>query len=167
MKKSILITLLATGLTLSLSSAQTEATVSTVSTPAPTPTTQITRHTSPVSAPGYLGLTYNYGELHATFSDIRTDKLSPKFLTAGLERGQGGAGLQAVHPGTSLTEIVNYYWRALAGLGFEGSVTTSTRDVVTYTFANGDHELTAVFTRRGSSVMADLSWAQAELVAAN
>lgn len=158
MKKSTLISLLATGLTFStLSSAQTE-----VVTSAPT-----RQHASPVSAPGYLGLTYNQGELHVTFGDIRTDNLSPRFLSVGLERGQESAGFRAVHSSTSLTEIVNHYWGTLAGLGFEGSVSAATRDVVTYTFANGDRALTAVFIQQGSSVVADLSWTHTELVAAN
>lgn len=169
MKKSTLISLLATGLTFgTLSSAQTEATGSMPApAPASTPAAQMTRHASPVAAPGYLGLTYTQGELHATFSDSRSDHPSPRFLTVGLEQGQSGAGFRAVHPGSSLTEIVNYYWRELAGLGFAGVVTAASRDVTTYAFADGDRDLKAVFTRQGSSVVAELSWVHAELVAAN
>jgi hypothetical protein len=165
MKKSTLISLLATGLTFStLNSAQTEAAAPA---PASTPAAQMTRYASPVAAPGYLGLTYTQGELHATFSDSRSDHLSPKFLTVGLEQGQSGAGFRAVHPSSSLTEIVNYYWQELAGLGFEGVVTAASRDVTTYAFADGDRDLRAVFTRQGSSVVAELSWEHAELVASN
>lgn len=158
MKKNALIFLLAIGLTFStLSSAQTEVAAS-------VPTRQ---HASPVSAPGYLGLTYSQSELHVTFSDVRTNNLSPKFISVGLAQRQESAGFRAVHSSTSLTEIVNYYWGTLTKLGFEGLVSTATRDMVTYTFANGDRDLTAVFTRQGSSVVADLSWTHTESVAAN
>lgn len=160
MKKSTLIPLLVTALTFGLGSAQSEVAVA-------TPAAQMTRHASPVAAPGYLGLTYTRGELHATFSDSRSDHLSPKFLTVGLEQGQSGAGFRAVHPGSSLTEIVNYYWRELAGLGFEGVVTAASRDVTTYAFADGDRDLRAVFTQKAGNVVAELSWMHAELVAAN
>ena len=169
MKKSTLISLLATGLTFStLSSAQTEATGSmSAPTSESIPAAQMTRHASPVAAPGYLGLTYTHGKLHATFSDSRSDHLSPKFLTVGLEQEQSGAGFRAVHPGSSLTEIVNYSWRELAGLGFKGVVTAASRDVTTYAFADGDRDLRAVFTQKAGSVVAELSWVHAELVAAN
>jgi hypothetical protein len=160
MKKSTLILLLVTGLTFGLGSAQSEVAVA-------TPAAQMTRHASPVAAPGYLGLTYTHGELHATFSDSRSDHLSPKFLTVGLEQGQSGAGFRVVHPGSSLTEIVNYYWQELAGLGFAGIVTAASRDVTTYAFAVGDRDLRAVFTQKAGSVVAELSWTHAELVAAN
>ncbi|CAA9551950.1 MAG: hypothetical protein AVDCRST_MAG86-1503 [uncultured Truepera sp.] len=145
MKKGFL-TLLAPALTLSLSSAQ------------PEPTTPVLDHASPVAAPGYLGLSFNRGELRVRLSDVQAAHLSPKFQTVGLKQGQPDTGFRAVHADTSLTEIVNYYWSRLAELGFESSVATTDRYRVVYAFRNGERELTAIFTQQSAAVVADLSW---------
>lgn len=144
MKKTLL-TLLAPALTLGLSSAQ------------PEPTTPVFEHASPVAAPGYLGLSFNGGELRVRLSDVQAARLSPEFQTLGLKQGQPDTGFRAVHADTSLTEIVNYYWSRLAELGFESSVAITDRYRVVYAFGNGERELTAVFTQQGDAVVADLS----------
>ncbi len=152
MKKTLL-TLLAPALTLSLSSAQ------------PEPTTPV-QHASPIAAPGYLGLSFNGGELQVRLSDVQVAHLSPEFQTVGLKQGQPNTGFRAVHTDTSLTKIVTYYWSRLAELGFESSVATSDRYRVVYAFRNGDRELTAVFTQQSDAVVADLSWPLETLAAA-
>lgn len=153
MKKTLL-TLLAPALTLSLSSAQ------------PEPAVPVLEHASPVAAPGYLGLSFDGGELRVRLSDVQAAHLSPEFQTVGLKQGQPDTGFRAVHTDTSLTEIVTYYWSRLAELGFESSVATSDRYRVVYAFRNGDRELTAIFTQQSDAVVADLSWPVEALVTA-
>jgi len=126
--------------------------------------TSTLQHASPVAAPGYLGLEDDTSGLVVSFSRAKQAASSPRVEAAEVTEGPHGSELRALHADTSLTEIVAYYWRALTGLGFTGSVEATTRGEVTYAFVDGEHHLEAVFTRQGGDVTADLSWTQANLV---
>lgn len=154
MKKSIF-ALVAASLTLS--------TVSFAQTTASTPNPQ---HTSPVAAPTYLGLGYVRNTLRVSMSGTKADTLSPPVRTIAFKNGQLEAGFDALHADTSLTEVIDYYWNALSALGFTGSVAGVSRQVTSYSFKNGDSRLEAVFTQRGSDILADLSWTGAALASA-
>jgi hypothetical protein len=152
MKKSILSILLTSAVTL--------AAVSFAQTDAATPTLQ---HASPVAAPTYLGLKYAQGILQVSTSTTEADALSPKVQTIAFKEGQLPAGFEALHTNTGFTEVVGYYWGALTRLGFTGSVDSESRQVVSYSFSNGNSRLKAVFTQSEKGVLADLSWTSPEL----
>lgn len=75
----------------------------------------------------------------------------------GRKQGQPGAGFQAVHATTSLTDIVDYYRNTLTKLNFKSSVETISRYKIIYAFENSYRDLTTVFTQQDDSVVADLS----------
>ncbi len=122
-------------------------------------------HASPVAAPTYLGLGYVQGALRVLTSSTSAANLSPEAQTIALKDGQRPAGFKALHPNTTLSEVVSYYWDALSELGFTTSVDSGSRRVTSYRFENGDSRLLAVFTQDRGNVVADLSWIGAELAA--
>lgn len=149
---ALVVTLVTVATPSSLSSAQNVEAVSTL------------QYASPVVAPGYLGLGNDVGGLIVSFSRAKRAASSPLVEAAEVTEGPHGLDLRALHADTSLTEIVDYYWRALTGLGFTGSVKASTRGKVTYAFVDGERHLEAVFTWQGGDVTADLSWTPVNLV---
>lgn len=127
---------------------------------------EVLEHVTSASNPGYLQLSYD-DTLHLEFSDAKTADVSPRLQAVGFKQSLSEAGFQAVHARASLSETANYYWNALSGLGFAGTLEASSAEAVNYTFSREGRTIEAAFAQRGDVVVATLSWAPTTLAASN
>lgn len=81
----------------------------------------------------------------------------PTALHTELVAWQGDADFSADYDYSSLTEVTGDYWAALSALGYNGTVTQTSRNSSTYLFTGTEGALEAVFTLYGDRVTATLS----------